>query len=291
MNPLDEFIFSQSALQDYVDCPRRFELRYLREVKWPALETQSVIEFEEAMQRGQEFHHLLHQHALGVPAKVIEATIRDAEMRLWWDAYVVWQAERLPVERHPEITMTAAIGGRLLMAKYDLIARTAEGEILIVDWKTGRSKRPGALASRMQTLVYPFVLARAGDWLNDGAPIPPDRIRMIYWFAEDARAVEFTINAEKLAADELRLTKMLDELFAWTTDNQQPTTSNQQPATDNRQPFAFPMTEVERRCGFCVYRSLCNRGEAASGLEALEEEEELPAPVTLDLDALEEIAF
>ncbi|MFN0086069.1 MAG: RecB family exonuclease [Blastocatellia bacterium] len=284
MNPLDEFIFSQSALQDYVECPRRFELRYIREVKWPALETQSVIEFEGAMQRGQEFHHLLHQHALGVPARVIEATIRDGEMRLWWDACQRWQAERLPAERHPEIMLTASIGERLLMAKYDLIARTPEGEFLIVDWKTGRSKRPGVLASRMQTLVYPFVLARAGDWLNDGAPIPPERIRMIYWFAEDGRAVEFTLDAGKLAADERRLAALLDELFAWTT-------GDRQPPTDDRRPYAFPMTDVERRCGFCVYRSLCNRGEAASGLEELEEGEELPAAVSLDLDALEEIEF
>ena len=282
MNPLDEFIFSQSALQDYVDCPRRFELRYLREVKWPALETQSVIAFEEAMERGQAFHHLLHQHALGVPTEVLAATIRDDETRLWWEGYIRWQAERLPIERHPEITLTASIGERPLMAKYDLIAKTPEGEFLIVDWKTGRSKPPAALAARMQTIVYPLVLARAGDWLNEGAPIPPDRIRMIYWFAEDARSVEFALSAEKLAADEGRLTKLFDELFAWLPDG---------PPTDNRQPFSFPMTEVERRCGFCVYRSLCDRGEAASGLDALTEEDELPAPVELDLDALEEIAF
>lgn len=277
MNLRDEFIFSQSALQDYVDCPRRFELRYLREVKWPALETQSVLAFEETMQRGQEFHHLLHQHALGVPAEVLEATIREEEMRRWWEAYVGWQAERLPAERHPEITLTAAVGEHPLMAKYDLIAKTAEGDFLIVDWKTGRAKRPATLAARMQTLVYPFVLARAGDWLNDGAPIPPERIRMIYWFAEDARAVEFALNAEKLAADERRLIAVFDELFGW-------------PVGESAA-FAFPMTLAERRCGFCVYRSLCNRGEAASELDALEEEDELPAPVALDLDALEEIAF
>ncbi len=29
-----DFHFSQSSLQDYLDCPRRFELRYLQKVKW-----------------------------------------------------------------------------------------------------------------------------------------------------------------------------------------------------------------------------------------------------------------
>jgi len=30
------FTFSQSSLQDYYDCPRRFELRYLSRLIWPA---------------------------------------------------------------------------------------------------------------------------------------------------------------------------------------------------------------------------------------------------------------
>jgi CRISPR/Cas system-associated exonuclease Cas4 (RecB family) len=270
MNWPDDFIFSQSALQDYVDCPRRFELRYVREVQWPALETQSVLEQEATMQRGQTFHHLLHQHALGVPAEAIEATIRDGEMRVWWDAYLRWQAANLPAEREPEITLTAALDERLLMAKYDLIARRDDGAMLIVDWKTGKSKRPSTLAPRMQTLVYPVVLALAGDWLNGGAPIAPDRIKMIYWFAEDARAVEFTLSAEKLAADTQRLSDMLREIAAR---------------------FEFPLTPDERHCRFCVYRSLCERGETAGRLDEMSEEDELATEVSLDLDALEEIAF
>jgi RecB family exonuclease len=270
MNVADDFVYSQSALQDYGDCARRFELRYIEEVRWPALETQSVLEFEETMRRGQAFHHLLHQHALGVPPEVLEATIRDAEMRAWWDACFRWQAGRLPAERHPEITLTIGVDDYLLMAKYDLIARTEEGQFLIVDWKTGKSKRPASLASKMQTLVYPFVLSRGGAWLNGGAPIAPERITMIYWFAEDGRAVEFTLTGEKLEADGRRLASILAEIAGR---------------------FEFPMATEERPCRFCVYRSLCERGETASRLEELDEDEDVPDEVLLDLDALEEIAF
>ena len=88
----EEFVFSQSALQDYIDCPRRFELRYLLDVRWPALETASALEHETHMLKGQEFHRLLHQHAVGIPAQTLEATLRDDEIRTWWEQYLHWQA-------------------------------------------------------------------------------------------------------------------------------------------------------------------------------------------------------
>jgi CRISPR/Cas system-associated exonuclease Cas4 (RecB family) len=270
MGLLDDFVFSQSALQDYADCPRRFELRYIQEVKWPALQTQSVLDHEAIIEQGQTFHHLLHQHELGIPPQVIEATIRDGGMRLWWTSYLSWQAAHLPSERYPEITLTAALDGKLLMAKYDLIARRADGEFVIVDWKTGKSKRPAYLTSRMQTLVYPFVLASAGDWLNDGAPIPPERIKMTYWFAEDGRAVEIPLSIEKSKTVE-RLSSLLKEIVM-------------------RQ--EFPQTAEERHCRFCVYRSLCERGEIAGRLDELNEDiDELGGSLSLDFDSLEEIAF
>jgi len=271
MNLPDDFVFSQSALQDFAECARRFELRYINEIQWPALETQSALEFEATMQKGKEFHHLLHQHALGVPAESLEKTINDDSLRLWWQHYLDWQQENLPAERHPEITLTAALNDQLLMAKYDLIACKPDGEFLIVDWKTGKfPKSPGRLADRMQSLIYPFVLERAGSWLNGGKPIPPERIRMIYWFAEDGRAVEFPLTAEKLGAIESRLASLLDEI---------------------RNRTEFPLTQNERLCRFCVYRSLCERGVEAGELSELNAESDPSEAISLDLDALEEIAF
>ena len=49
----EDFAFSQSALQDYADCARRFELRYVRDVRWPALETQSALAHETQTQKGR----------------------------------------------------------------------------------------------------------------------------------------------------------------------------------------------------------------------------------------------
>ena len=40
------FQFSQNSLQDYVDCPRRFQLRYLLRQPWPAVESEPLSEYE-----------------------------------------------------------------------------------------------------------------------------------------------------------------------------------------------------------------------------------------------------
>lgn len=266
----EDFVFSQSALQDYEDCRRRFELRYLLEVEWPALETTPALQFEESLQKGQEFHHLVHQHALGVPAEALEATITDEELRAWWNRYLKWQAGHLPAERYPELTLTTPLAETLLMAKYDVVAKLYDGTFLIVDWKTGRPQKRALLEKRMQTLVYPYVLASAGNWLNDDQPIPPDRIRLVYWFAENGEAVEFTFNAGKLQRDEQRLTSLLNDIAS---------------------SFEFPKTTDERRCRFCAYRSLCERGVLAGDLNELSDEGELTENLSLDLDEIEEISF
>ena len=269
----EEFVFSQSALQDFLDCPRRFELRYVKDVRWPAIESEPPLEQEKSMLQGQEFHRLLHQHAVGIPFETLERTITDPEIKSWWQSYLAWQAQ-LPKQRFPEITLTAPVGETLVMAKYDLITRLEDSTFLIVDWKTGKKPRRESLARRMQTLVYPYVLARAGDWLNDNHPIPPERIRMVYWFSEDSATMEFELNQRILAASETRLTSVIQEIS---------------------KRFEFPLTHEEQRCKFCVYRSLCERGARAGELANVDldllDEDERDGALSFGLDDIEEISF
>jgi hypothetical protein len=42
----EDFVFSQSNLQAYVDCPRRFWLAHVRRMPWPAVEAGPVQEYE-----------------------------------------------------------------------------------------------------------------------------------------------------------------------------------------------------------------------------------------------------
>jgi hypothetical protein len=272
-----DFLFSQSALQYYVDCPRRFE--------WPALETRQAREQEEQARQGRDFHHLLHQQAMGVPVEALEATIDDETTLRWWRSCLGWQEHHLPATRHAELVLSTPLAGRRLMARYDLVARMEDGGLLIVDWKTGRMPRAALLAGRMQTIVYPYVLASAGGWLSAGrldntktiSPemirpdemIRPEMIRMIYWFAEEGRTIEFGYDEERRRQAEERLATIIGEIGA-------------------RSEFA-PTTD-ERACRFCRYRSFCERGVEAGDLSELNEAE-ADESITLDLDELEEIAF
>ncbi|MEP7274294.1 MAG: PD-(D/E)XK nuclease family protein [Acidobacteriota bacterium] len=272
----EDFIFSQSSLQDFQECPRRFELRYLLDVRWPAIESEPALEFEVQTLQGQTFHRLLHQHAVGIPAETIQATIIDPEIRQWWDQYLIWQ-KQLPSKRFPELTLTTPIGETLLMAKYDLVTRLADSTILIVDWKTGKKPRRNSLAERLQTLVYPLVLARAGDWLNDDQPIPPEKIRMVYWFAKEPGTIDFEFSHELLERSEMRLKSVIEDITAR---------------------FEFPLTHNHRHCRYCPYRSLCERGETAGDLRDLNpdedeigEEFEKAAALSFDLDDIEEISL
>jgi hypothetical protein len=55
----------------------------------------------------------------------------------------------------------------------------------------------------------------------------------------------------------------------------------------------FSLTPYTERCAFCVYRSLCERGERAGSLEdELEAQQgELPGDLQFDFDQIAEIEF
>ncbi len=270
MNLSDNFIFSQSALQSYEDCPRCFELRYIKDLRWPALKTENALEFEESSLQGQEFHHLIHQHSTGVPTEAIEDIITEPVMKKWWDNYVTWQTENLPHQRYSELKLTAPLSETRVMAKYDVVAQMNDESLTIVDWKTGRPKKREWLTRRLQSTVYPYVLWRAGNWLNRGKKLAAEHIRLIYWFAEDGSTIEFQLDAKLLQENEQQLTETISEI-------------------NSR--LDFPQTENEKQCKFCVYRSLCERGELAGNFADLEDDDDVAIGVNLHLDEVSEIVF
>ncbi len=197
-----DFQFSQASLQDYVECRRRFQLRYLLQLQWPAPEAEPAEELEQHMLDGATFHRLIHQHRLGIPAEQL-APDADGPLAEWWAAYLASPPPDLPERQHPELMLSAPIGEHRLVAKIDLLAIDPGRRAVIADWKTSKRQAANWLAARLQTRVYRYVLAQAGAHLNDGADIAPEQIRSVYWFAVDPEHPEsIGYDAAQMAADQ-----------------------------------------------------------------------------------------
>jgi len=283
------FQFSATNLQDYAECARRFQLRYLLEVAWPAPEAEPVGEQERQSRLGRDFHRLVHQHLLGLPAESLSATIYDPDLERWWRAYLTYAATLNGASALPEIGLSTALAGYRLVAQYDaiVVGQAADPHrFLIVDWKTYRQRPTRAwLAGRLQTRVYPLVLAQAGAPLNGGDPIRPDQIEMRYWLAEYPTA------PETFAYDEPAYRSDLDYATALITE------IAGRAVSQGGRADVWPLTDDVRRCRFCNYRSLCRRGTVAGPLDEYLEEGEAaggdePSPdFDLDWGQVQEIVY
>lgn len=270
----DSFQFSQSSLQDYVDCPRRFELRYILHQKWPALQTQPVIEFEHHMEQGQRFHRLVQQHILGIPLEHLNRQAKDAELQRWWDNYLrIQPTHELPLFQIPEYLISGSLAGFRTAAKYDLLAIAPGEKAVIIDWKTSLKKpRPSILRDRIQSRLYPFLLTSCGSILNNGTPFQPEQIKMIYWYPEfpnEPEIIEY--DSAQFQSDRRDLTLLIQSIHA-------------------REDGTFELTEESERCKFCSYRSLCERGDKAGDFTRSKGTDlETDDPLNLDFDQLWEI--
>lgn len=271
----DDFVFSQSSLQDFVDCARRFELRYIEKMRYPSLEANPPLKFEEHMRQGDRFHTMVHQHLAGVPSELLARSVADDEtLSTWWATFMTRGLTGLPSQKHVETTLQTSLTGYRLIAKYDLIAVEPNGQVTIIDWKTSRNvTRKDTLASRLQTRVYPYVLAQAGAHLYDGKRIPPEHIKMVYWFVDNAgQTVEFEYSAGQIQSDEKYLSGLISDIA---------------------QANLFPLTADTQKCRFCSYRSLCNRGDKAGDWDDFDlyATEDDPDNFDVDFDQIAEIEF
>lgn len=264
-----DFVFTQANLQDYVECRRRFQLRYLWELAWPAIEAEPADDYEAHVRDGELFHRLVHQHQLGLAADRLRALVVAAaeesggQLATWWENYLRAGPSDLPQRRYPELALSVPLGDHRLLAKYDLVAVMPGRRAEIVDWKTGTYRPSRAvLVARLQTRVYRYVLVRAGAQLNEGQPFRPEQVAMRYWFANfPDRTERFPYDATQYEADGKYLTNLAAEIAAAGESD-------------------FPLTDDVRRCRFCAYRSLCGRGTEAGQMAEAEVETEPEAEVS-----------
>ncbi len=266
-----EFAFSQNSLQTFIDCQRRFELLFIERRRWPAVQVEPVLEHERHMELGARFHQLVYQHKQGLPVEVLTAAISDPDCARWWDNYTKFAPADLPSQQQAEYQLSMPFAGYRLLARFDLLSVDPGRRAVIVDWKTAMKKTPpNILAGRVQTRLYPFILANSLS-----GSLPPEHISMIYWFPNFPRdAVAFSYDAGKQERDLQFFTDLIGSIVATPAGG-------------------FARTDDTRACCFCTYRSLCGRGETAGAFDPMEDEagegESLFAGI--DLDQIAGIAF
>lgn len=284
------FAFSQSSLQAYANCPRRFWLAYVEQLPWPALETKPFDAYEEQMCLGSRFHQAVRRAETGFDPDLLAATL-DYPLDEWFAAYRRHRPDDLPTqfvesERVLSIPFGNENGRYRLAARYDLIAaerNDAGARAVIIDWKTTRRPtRRSRLQEQLQTVVYPFVLVEASESLPWG-PLLPEQVEMRYWFtAAPDEPVVFRYSTDLHAANRTRLQGLLGEILSGTGQPDFP---------------KAPDTEQNRKhlCAYCVYRSRCDRGVDAGDLADVDDADffvvDLESGLEFTLDDVEAMAF
>jgi hypothetical protein len=269
----ETFAFSQSSLQAYAVCPRRFQLRYVLGVGWPVAHEGSSKEWERRARLGAAFHRVVQQHLLGIEPEKLSASAVQAGVAAWWDAYLSCPPHDMPPVRWVELSLCVPLGGHTLAARYDLVAVEPGERALIVDWKTTESP-PGRewLAARMQTLVYRYVLTEAGAVVNRGQRLPPEQVGLVYWFAGRPEQTErFAYDAEAHAAAGRRIRSLVAEIAALDL-------------------ATWPLTSRRQDCRRCPYQTLCEQEAGLLAQDAIEDELEAE-PWELDLEQIAEVEF
>lgn len=270
---------SQSSLQDFVDCRRRFWLRHMQRVAWPGVAAEPVRDHEGHMRRGERFHRLVQRYLNGVPVSRLSCMARtdpDPHLLIWWQNFVETIPTRLSARRHVEVTLYMPLEHCRLVAKFDLVQLLPDDRVQIFDWKTSlRRPRSADLRARLQSKVYPYVLVNASTAINGRQPITPEQIEMIYWFADPAQAPEvIQYNQPQFQADAQYLRSLVLE-------------------TRSIPPDGLPMAEPTGRCAYCTYRSLCERGTSPGSLDWSGYEAD-PSPddnLSIDIEQVAEISF
>lgn len=292
------FAFSQSSLQAYEDCARRFWLAYVQQLPWPAVEASPVQEYERLMRLGATFHLLVQRAEIGIDVEQLALELEEP-LNGWFAAYLHARPADLPsefleiehilsipfaLEQQATNTTLPDAAPYRLAAKYDLIAADTHGRVVIIDWKTTRRRAdPGTLRRRLQTIVYPYVLVEASKGLPWG-PIQPEQVEMRYWFtASPGQPVVFRYDSAQHATNHERLQQLLAEILAGQHEADFPKVAD---------------TEINRKrfCSYCIYRSRCNRGITAGDLEELGDTEDffavdIESALEFTLEEVDELAF
>jgi CRISPR/Cas system-associated exonuclease Cas4 (RecB family) len=263
----ESFLFTQQNLQDFVDCKRRFYLKEIQHLEWPAIESAPVLEQERLLLLGERFHLLCLQYFSGIPVEVLEEQIEDPELIPWWQNFLHLELDQPDTTLSAEKMIVIPLDHSKLAAKFDLIVNHEEQEYRIYDWKTSQHQpKRVTLHQRMQTKVYLLVLYNYISSKNPG--FQPESIEMSYWYPNFPDSpVTFSYSQTQLENDRQEIISMINEIR-------------------NLDEKDFVKTDQLSTCKYCRFRSLCDRGVQAGISEDPISEQDALDPFDIAFSAL-----
>lgn len=259
MQNKQEIILNQSSLQDLIECPRRFQLRTIDQLSWPASLGEPLSKYEHLIEIGNHFHTLCHRFFTGIDSDTLTESISDPDLLKLWKGFSPLGDELIKFRSYPEIVLATSVDEIKITAKFDLILREDDSSIRIYDWKTSaNTPAKTILASRAQTILYPFLLVEAGKNLVDLPTISPSELSMIYFYPlspEDE--IVFNYSSSKHQENEKQIIQWINEIKKLSSID-----------------GPYPLTENLSHCKSCVYRAICDRGISAADVNELEDIEQ-----------------
>lgn len=260
---------SQQQIQDYLDCPRRFQLRHLKQLPWPDLPYPPDV--EAAFSRGRLLHRLIERHYLGL--EVSRESIIDPVVAGWWDTFRAHAPAPSSGHALPEASLTVPLGNHQLRGRFDLISVDTTGatpRATIYDWKTSKPRDAAWLRQAWQTRLYLALIAEGGHALpgTDGERIRPDNINMVYWYlADPERPVILHYSA------------------TWHAENWQMLEATLAALDESLRTDSWPLTEDWSHCRYCAFQAYC--GRQAAGHTMLTDAGDIEDEDELDRQAIE----
>lgn len=264
-------IISQSQIQDFQQCPRRYYLRQVQQLTWPASDGAKASRLEQTAARGEVFHRFVHQLIQGIPAEDLLRQTDCPEVRQWMENFLSFAPLPKDAVLYSEMELSAIHAQVLWIGKFDGIA-VQKNRLTIFDWKT--SAHPAARGNYLsspQTRLYRYLAQRCSARLS-GIEIAPENIEMVYWFpSQPAAALHLPYDEASLKQDEAFLGACAAEL-------------------SQSEEAAYPQSVRQEFCTSCSYFSFCHRDLAAAmNSEPEAEQESLPFELPPDEDRDETI--
>jgi len=252
-NDISQMYFSQYALATYDTCALKFRFRYIDGLYWPSTWAGDPEQLE-AIEQGELFHLAARRYYSGIPVGHLEEPVKS-----WFQELKRFRPRDSRAVFLPEQEIRMDTDGLKLLVKLDLLMVLPDGRGVIYDWKT-TPHRPKAsfFARSLQTIVYRYVLRRAGSKYSPKGGFSSRDISVIYWNPRYPAEVDpLGYSEEDFQRDEKILRQMIGEIKA--------------------KPYEeFYATSDIKKCAYCVYAPICHGTRVNyRQLEELEDELDL----------------